>query len=35
MFRDIQKLDEVAKKLHEELERRGLLVDVTAEKMND
>ena len=30
-IQDIRKLDEMAKALHEEMERRGLLVDVTPE----
>ena len=32
-FQDIQKLDEAAKLLHAEMERRGMLVDVTPEKV--
>ena len=31
-FQEIRKLDELAKKLHAEMERRGLSVDVTPEK---
>ncbi len=31
-IQDIRKLDEMAKVLHEEMERRGMLVDVTPEK---
>ena len=31
-IQDVRKLDEMAKMLHEEMERRGLLVDVTPEK---
>ena len=29
---DFRKLDEMAKVLHDEMERRGMLVDVTPEK---
>ena len=31
-IQDVRKLDEMAKALHEEMERRGMLVDVTPEK---
>ncbi len=31
-IQDIRKLDEMAKVRHEEMERRGMLVDVTPEK---
>ena len=31
-IQDIRKLDEMAKALHEEMERRGMLIDVTPEK---
>ncbi len=31
-IQDIRKLDEAARLLHAEMERRGLLVDVTPEK---
>ncbi len=32
-IQDIRELDEMAKVLHEEMERRGLLVDITPEKV--
>ena len=34
-IQDIRKLDEMAKVLHEEMERRGMLVDVTPEPVAD
>ncbi len=34
-IQDIRKLDEMAKVLHEEMERRGMLVDVTPEKKDE
>ncbi len=33
-FQDIKRLDEVGKLLHDEMERRGLLIDVTPEKVD-
>ena len=34
-IQDIRKLDEMAKALHEEMERRGMLIDVTPEKSSE
>ncbi len=34
-IQDIRKLDEMAKALHEEIERRGMLIDVTPEKSSE
>ena len=34
-LQDVRKLDEIARALHQEMERRGLLVDITPEETDE